>query len=108
MSKTYNYFNWWTKLFFQRPKHTMIGTSPMLIASAIGALAVPYRISNTLIYDPEVRLRPHKRAWHLDEHKIAKSRYRRSFVRGLNPKRAAYYDMVEDNGWEDFSIPQLD
>eukprot|EP01084_Bolivina_argentea_P096634 173725_1 len=108
MRKFMNYCIWWERLFFQNPRHTYKGTSIMLISCSFAAAAVPWQIYNSLTLDPEVRLRPHKRAWHLDEHKIEKSRYRRSFIRPFFPKRTAYNDMMEDAGWEELPIPKLD
>ena len=116
----YSYLMWWSRLFFSHQGKPLWGpSSPVWISCTIAAAAVPYQIFNSCYYDPEVRLRPHKKAWHQDPDKIGRaSTYRGSFPRILARKRMAHKDAIENGGfeqrepgqigWEEAPIPKLD
>ena len=116
----YSSWTWWRRLFFSHKGWALWGpASPILVSCAVAAASAPYQVWNSCTLDPEVRLRPHKKSWHPDEHKLAKaSTYRGSFTRLVNRKRMVYKDRIENEGfehrepgqigWDEAPIPKLD
>ena len=98
----YTYINWWSRLFFSHSgKDLWLPSAPIWVSCTFAALAAPYQVYHSIYYDPEVRLRPQKKAWHQDPEKIARaSTYRGSFARIVLRQRMAYKDMHENNGFE--------
>ena len=103
----YEYFHWWVKLSLTEPEHTFKATVFVWAPCLWGTLFCAYCIHNSVRYDPEVRIRPYKRAWHQSEHRIANaSKYRHSSMTWAWPKRFAYIHAMEEKMFEEIPIPR--
>mmetsp|Transcript_122 Transcript_122/g.180 ORF Transcript_122/g.180 Transcript_122/m.180 type:complete len:176 (-) Transcript_122:230-757(-) len=116
-----NYIQQWECLYFSDNHYrsaTVFVWGPSLFA--VGVMF--YAIWNSAWRDPEARLRPHKKAWHLDHDRV---HGRGELYRGgnfwwyplrNNPKRVEFLQARVRNGcdepgqigWEELPIPSLD
>ena len=105
------YWRWWGRLMFQEPKHTLMVTSPILIASAGGGFLACWTIWKSVAYDPEVRIRPHKKAWHITDRRIANAlKYRHGafawYYKLFQPKRYRFEMERLETAFEELHIPK--
>eukprot|EP01083_Nonionella_stella_P054664 144294_1 len=119
------YFQEWEALIFQHADWKK-ATSVIIFGGIIGSICPFISIWNSVWRDPEVRIRPHKKAWQYDEKTLARKadKYRMggflwvpfgSRVPFTQGTRIRYlrkiceegFDEPGQNGWEEIPIPKL-
>mmetsp|Transcript_52329 Transcript_52329/g.46992 ORF Transcript_52329/g.46992 Transcript_52329/m.46992 type:complete len:198 (-) Transcript_52329:19-612(-) len=112
-----NYLHTWEALMFTHSDWKW-STMWLWILSVPVGFAMIHSIWNSLYNDPEVRLRPHKKSWHIPENRLNRAdKYRMGGfkwypIRDCN-KRFEYLHDIETNGfhepgqigYEDIPIP---
>ena len=115
-----NYYREWETLIFTDPKWA-ITTVWVWGPSAFATVIMFWCIWNSVMRDPEVRLRPHKKAWHITPERIASAeKYqggafewipirkcwkRMEYIRKRNREG---FDEPGQTGWQEDPIPKLD
>ena len=105
------YWTWWARLMLQNPHETAWVTSTFWVPSVGGFALAMWAIWKSVAYDPEVRIRPHKRAWHQSERRIANAtKYRHGafawYYKMVCPQRYRYVIQELENGFEELEIPK--
>ena len=115
-----NYFKEWEALIFS---HSNWARDTLWIwgPSAVATVTMFYCIWNSAWRDPEVRLRPHKKAWHQTEERLNRGeKYRlgafiwypirncRKRVEYLRKIQNEGFDEPGQIGWEEAPIPKID
>eukprot|EP01084_Bolivina_argentea_P273465 465832_1 len=102
---------WWRRLFFSHWHETRKSTSVITASSAFACVVCGWCITNSVMNDPEVRVRPHKKAWHITEDNMKRAvKYHGGAFRWMNPVtgyRMKYIDQKIEEGWEELPIPTL-
>eukprot|EP01084_Bolivina_argentea_P149382 260955_1 len=116
------YFQEWEALIFSHAEWRQ-ATIVLQICFVMGSIFPFYCFWNSLWRDPEVRLRPHKKAWQFDEKTLARKadKYRmggtmviptvfnkRKRIKYLRKVCEEGFDEPGQNGWEEIPIPKLD
>eukprot|EP01084_Bolivina_argentea_P233106 392678_1 len=117
-----HYYREWEALMFSRSDWTVAGLW-LCVLTPIAFSSVCYSFFNSLWRDPEVRWRPHKKAWHLEDDRANKGNYRFGGyswwpLGRYNPDRVRWWRQIFENGlpwdepgqngYEELAIPSLD
>ena len=63
-------YEWWNRLFFSHWQETKWASSVITISGAWVVSVCAWCLYNSVMRDPEVRLRPHKKAWHVSQERL--------------------------------------
>eukprot|EP01084_Bolivina_argentea_P233107 392679_1 len=117
-----HYYREWEALLFSRDDWTIAGLW-LNVLMPIVFVSMCYSFFNSLWRDPEVRWRPHKKAWHLEDERAKKANYRYGSyawwpLGRYNPDRVRWWRQIFENGlpwdepgqcgYEELAIPSLD
>ena len=111
-----NYFQQWEALIFSHADYRW-ATFWIWSTGIIACCGTVHSLWNSAWRDPEVRLRPHRKAWHLDDSKIMSDKYRfggfkwypgcgarTDYIRKIHREG---FDEPGQNGFEELEIPKL-
>lgn len=66
----FSWFEWWSRLFFSHWHETKWASSVITVSGGFVCIVCGWCITNSVMRDPEVRLRPHKKAWHVSQSRL--------------------------------------
>ena len=102
---------WWNRLLFQDYHEVWRITAPLSVVTIFSFGLAGNVIYRSVFYDPEVRLRPHKKAWHQTESRIqGATKYRhgafRWYYKTFLPNRWKWEQKRLSTAFEELNIPK--